>query len=409
MSALVLLAGVVGAAPVHTVTDDGCSLDARGRLSCFDVDDHCVQPSPQEPFREVFTVEQTSGCGLRLDQTVQCWGASAFARPPPTLGTVRQLSVSKSHACAVRADQTLRCWGDAAAPELEPPSGSFLQVAAGLSVSCAIRAGGTLACWGARPLRPPQGSFSSVSVGVQAACAIDAKGALTCWGDLPRAPPGTYSAVSVGTFVACARRTDGGAVCFGADGVARRVGPPGTRFSEVATRCGRLESGKLVCWTRLDPTKLQEDDGTTQIADASGACPSRASKSPAPVEPIRPVLQQLLGQVADGSIDTESARDRVERRDLPHLVSAYQSAKRWKEKTLLMELMQDYQEPVLEPVMWDALDVPDCDDDTCWWVRAVALSYLDGDFGRFSQYYDNRKATRAALTKRLAERASKKK
>jgi len=146
MSSLVLLATVFGVAPVHTVTDDACSLDARGRLSCFDVDDHCVQPTPQEPFREVFTVEQTAGCGLRLDQTVQCWGTAAFAKPPTTLGPVKQLSVSKSHACAVRADQTLRCWGDAAAPELAAPAGTFLRVAAGLSVSCAIRADGTLAC-----------------------------------------------------------------------------------------------------------------------------------------------------------------------------------------------------------------------------------------------------------------------
>lgn len=123
----------------------------------------------------------------------------------------------------------------------------------------------------------------------------------------------------------------------------------------------------------------------------------------------RPFVDEVMVKVRNGTVDTESERDRVKPEDVPHLAREYLASKKWAEKTLLVELVQDSHDPVLADVMWDALDVPDCDDDICWWVRATALSYLDGDFKRFSGYYEDRKACRAALQKRLAERTKRRK
>lgn len=123
----------------------------------------------------------------------------------------------------------------------------------------------------------------------------------------------------------------------------------------------------------------------------------------------RAYVDEVMVKVRNGSVDTESERDRVKPEDVPHLAREYLSSKKWAEKTLIVELVQDSMDPVLTDVMWDALGVPDCSDDTCWWVRATALSHLDGDLARFSRYYEDRKLCRATLEKRLKERVKRKK
>lgn len=123
----------------------------------------------------------------------------------------------------------------------------------------------------------------------------------------------------------------------------------------------------------------------------------------------RPYVDEVMGRVRNGTVDTESERDRVKPEDVQHYAREYLASKKWAEKTFIVELVQDSKDPVLTEVMWDALDVPDCRDDTCWWVRATALSWLDGDFTHFSRYYDDRTLCRSTLQKRLKERAKRKK
>ncbi|MBL8924577.1 MAG: hypothetical protein JNJ54_37350 [Myxococcaceae bacterium] len=123
----------------------------------------------------------------------------------------------------------------------------------------------------------------------------------------------------------------------------------------------------------------------------------------------RPWVDQLLAKVTAGTVDTESERDHVKPEDVLHLAKAYAATKSWREKTHLIEVLQDSMDPALTEVWWDALDVPDCGDDVCWEVRAIALAHLDGDLSRFSTYYDDRTRCRAALKKRLAERATRRK
>lgn len=123
----------------------------------------------------------------------------------------------------------------------------------------------------------------------------------------------------------------------------------------------------------------------------------------------RAYVDEVMVKVRNGSVDTESERDHVKPEDVPHFAREYLASKKWAEKTLIIELVQDSHDQVLADVMWDALDVPDCNDDICWWVRATALAYLDADFKKFSGYFENHTLCRATLQKRLKERAKRKK
>lgn len=123
----------------------------------------------------------------------------------------------------------------------------------------------------------------------------------------------------------------------------------------------------------------------------------------------RPYVDEVMTKVRKGTVDTESERDHVKPEDISHFAREYFATKKWPERVFIIELVQDSKDPVLTEVMWDALDVPNCDDDTCWWVRAVALSFLDGDFAKFSKYFEDRKLCREVLARRLKERAKRKK
>lgn len=409
-----LLMVVLLAAPQQnqTVTDAACGLDPSGHVKCFDLIDHCVQRPPTDALRSFNTVEEVNGCGIRVkDDSVVCWGQGSFVKPPSTLGPVRQLSVSKTHACAVKKDQTVVCWGSDDEGETDAPRGAFRQVSAGHRFSCGVRESGEISCWGfgAATLVPPKKKYLFVAAGLQAACSIDEARQLSCTGDLKTTLDGEFASVAVGTFFVCAVKTDGSAVCFDESRQPRPLGPKGTRFLEVRTQCGRLQSGSVVCWARKTTERLDEDDGKTVVANAEGACPPPVATKAAALTPRRPWVDEVMKRVKDGTVDTERERDFVRPEDVPHLALEYLKSTSWTHKTRLIDLVQDSSDPVLTDVMWDALSVPDCDDDGCWWVRAVALSHLDGDLARFDGYYNDRTACRAALTKRLQERAMRKK
>ncbi len=412
--AMVTLLTALLAAPVthQTVTDHSCALDPTGHVRCFDVNDHCVQRPPTETLRSFDTVDEVNGCGIRsTDDSVVCWGQGSFVKVPSDVGPIRQLSVSQTHACAVKKDQRLVCWGHGTEGATEAPRGAFLQVSAGHRVSCGVRASGDVACWGfqASTLAPPKKKYVFVAAGVEAACAIDEARHLTCTGALASTPEGKFLTVEVETSIACAAKMDGSAVCFDESKQPFAVGPKGTRFLEVRTRCGRLQSGRVVCWSRKTPELLEQDDGKTVTANAEGTCPTPVGKTVVVPASRRPWVDEVMTRIKDATVDTESERDHVRPEDVPHLAQEYLKSSNWTHKSRLIDLMQDSRDVMLTEVWWDALSVPDCDDDGCWWVRAVALSHLDGDLSRTSGYFENRDRCRAALESRLQERAARKK
>ncbi|NOU32508.1 MAG: hypothetical protein HOO96_31775 [Polyangiaceae bacterium] len=74
----------------------------------------------------------------------------------------------------------------------------------------------------------------------------------------------------------------------------------------------------------------------------------------------------------------ERLRGPLARECIDQLVHEYQRRTNWEEKSLLVFLMQDQRDPRQEPVMRDALGVPDSGDDVAWDVRIIAICQLEG-------------------------------
>ena len=144
-------------------------------------------------------------CGLRTDNTVKCWGDNTYGQggvenPTGTLtcsitgcrrelapiaGEFLSVSAGGVHSCGVRTDNTIDCWGDNTAGQSSPPSGQFLSVSAGYQHSCGLATDNTVRCWGrdlAGETRAPAGEFISVSAGSSFSCGVRTNNSIRCWG-----------------------------------------------------------------------------------------------------------------------------------------------------------------------------------------------------------------------------------
>ena len=81
-----------------------------------------------------------------------CWGYNRYGQSP--LGAFKNLSVGYDHACGVRVDDTVTCWGgldyrSGSDPgRTEASGGAFKMVSAGFDHSCGVRVDDTVTCWG---------------------------------------------------------------------------------------------------------------------------------------------------------------------------------------------------------------------------------------------------------------------
>ncbi|WP_419847741.1 RCC1 domain-containing protein [Candidatus Poriferisocius sp.] len=137
-----------------------CGIVAKtGEVACWE---HAV--SPQQPADAgplaAASVGGSHGCGVgSADGSLMCW--HTYTQQPLDLGEgfdgeFSDVAVGPNGSgCAIRADHTLGCWGDFAALNnapstgpIAPPGGEFTQVAVARHHACAIRAGGDAVCWG---------------------------------------------------------------------------------------------------------------------------------------------------------------------------------------------------------------------------------------------------------------------
>ena len=185
-------------------------------------------------------------CGIRTDDTVECWGWNESGQATPLAGRFVSVSAGYAHTCGMRVDYTIQCWGwneygQATPPstavvvpgadrdepvndgQATPPRRFFTSVSAGYAHTCGARNDGTLACWGIwyDLTTPPAGfftavagTFTAVSAGGLHNCGVRTDGSLACWdvsanGDGRTTPPGgQFIAVSAGGFHTCGVRTD---------------------------------------------------------------------------------------------------------------------------------------------------------------------------------------------------------
>ena len=95
-------------------------------------------------------------CGVRSDNSAECWGLVAVvsdALTPPE-GKYQSVSAGGYHACGIRIDQTVVCWGSNLGfdgdflGQATPPDGPFEVINAGYFHTCGFRPDGEIRCWG---------------------------------------------------------------------------------------------------------------------------------------------------------------------------------------------------------------------------------------------------------------------
>ena len=210
-------------------------------------------------------------CGVRDDNTAECWGLAASlsdALTPPA-GEYTSVSVGGFHACGIRTDRKVVCWGSNHGfdgdflGQATPPDGPFEVINAGGYHTCGFRPDGEIRCWGSivggyhqtcEPPKPdgttrcwvderekeanqawgggpdgvPDGNLKSMDSGQGFSCALWDGGHIGCWGygginDPP--PPGIFVAVTVGEEHGCGLRTGGSIECWG-NNTFGRASPP---------------------------------------------------------------------------------------------------------------------------------------------------------------------------------------
>ena len=219
-----------------------------------------ITPSPEDEAggRDTTYLDIAMGrdfaCGLRTDQTIDCWGDGAYGfrdygKTDPPEGTFTKIELSYDTGCGLRTDQTLACWGRADWGDWsELPTGTFTDVV----------------------LPGPESHFGVRSEFIYGSgCGLRTDKTIACWGyyqpdDAELGPPqGEFSQISLHGGLGCGMRTDGQIACWG-----RGAGPSGdlrtARFRQFVMDqsfgCGILENGTVRCW------------GHSELEDSPTAC-----------------------------------------------------------------------------------------------------------------------------------------
>jgi ankyrin repeat protein len=87
----------------------------------------------------------------------------------------------------------------------------------------------------------------------------------------------------------------------------------------------------------------------------------------------------------------EAARSRVTPQVVPTLIGWYRRERDWDKKRAIVELLQDQSHPDLPGLMLDFLRVPlEPGDEQTELAQAIALTFIDEKYDRFSEYYNDR-------------------
>ena len=127
------------------------------------------------------------------EQSIVCWGVGEdgqvgscstdeiCGQAAPPAGTFRQIDAGSLHSCGLRLDGTVECWGANDYGQSDAPTGTFEQVAAGTWCSCGIRPCGAVECWGQEcPASLPGQSYAQESLGENHLCGLTEDGLVVC-------------------------------------------------------------------------------------------------------------------------------------------------------------------------------------------------------------------------------------
>jgi hypothetical protein len=203
-------------------------------------------------------------CGIRVDDTVRCWGDNTLGQTdvPDDLGMVRHVSAGSAHTCAVTTDDTLRCWGNNVHGQSTVPDdlGTVKMVSAGNGHTCAVTTDNTVRCWGndaqgQSTVPGDLGTVKMVGTGDAHTCAVTTDNTLRCWGDNTAGQTdvpgdlGTVKMVSGGVFHTCAVTTDNTVRCWGIDAeVPDNLGATRMVSAGPFHTCAMKTDNTVRCW-----------------------------------------------------------------------------------------------------------------------------------------------------------------
>ena len=248
---VLMLAGWISAPAMAQWRQEGAIPDGKGGLFALAAGD-----------------PQGTGCGIRNDGEVTCWGGPLAQDFPPPRGPFMAVSVADSAACGLRDNGEIACWGDPNSPLMResPPPYQFTAISVGDARACALSAPGShVQCWGdVQGIMPPEGRFVAISVGGYITCGLRANGHAECWGSTAsNTPAGVFTAIAAGKGHACGLRPNGHVECWGDPPDGAGEPPADQTFTAISVAgprsCGLRSDGKVQCWSGWAPLLTNED------------------------------------------------------------------------------------------------------------------------------------------------------
>jgi alpha-tubulin suppressor-like RCC1 family protein len=133
----------------HTCAIEHIGRDYGGKAVCWGKNDYDQTAAPAGEFIQI-SAGQFHTCGVKVDETIKCWGAKGVSQDP--VGLFHQVSAGAFHTCGVLKDGGIRCWGKDSHGQSSVPDGKYVQVSSGKEHSCGIKSDGTVKCWGSNSM-----------------------------------------------------------------------------------------------------------------------------------------------------------------------------------------------------------------------------------------------------------------
>ena len=234
-----------------------CGLRSDDTINCWGANVFGEADAPEGSFKAVAGGGFHS-CGLRSDNTITCWGDNRFGETDAPEGSFKAITSGGYHSCGLRTDDTITCWGDNPSGRADAPEGSFKAVTAGGLHSCGLRNDDTITCWGTDTFEQaaaPEGSFKAIATGSTHSCGLHSDDTITCWGDnrlgQADAPTGSFKAVTAGGLHSCGLRSNDTITCWGENVFGEAVAPEGS-FKAVTAgyghSCAMSSDDSIICW-----------------------------------------------------------------------------------------------------------------------------------------------------------------
>jgi hypothetical protein len=273
---------------VELFSDNGCGVRLDDTVACWGTNSsNVVSGVPVALKAKKVVVGPSHACAIKSDNNGVCWGSSADNRSTVPAGVIKDMAVSDSSSCFIKADDTLQCSVNVATP----PVGGFKRVyRAPGNTYCATRMTDDTVCWGSNNTivnnTPTAVKFKALAGGQEHFCGITDSDKLQCWGTSDGAPylagrapfvgtpsVDTYKSVSAGAENTCATRADDTLECWGRGSEGHFVGRSPLKFKSLANgnrmACGVDMNDRFYCARSRNQNTLGPNEVAPQLPVAN--------------------------------------------------------------------------------------------------------------------------------------------